>query len=165
RQANPNIVLLWWDIDNAVKTAVKEQIPTSTHGIQFEVRSGILFITLLSGRKLAYIKPRIGENQFGGESVTYEGTGTAKRWERLESYGPKFVENIVQAISRDILAYSLKQLKEFKIVGHVHDEVIIECPMEHKIDKIASLMGIAPDWMSDINLRADGYECIFYQKD
>ncbi|MGQ7613756.1 DNA polymerase [Streptococcus suis] len=165
RQANPNIVLLWWDVDNAVKTAVKEQIPTSTHGIQFEVRSGILFITLPSGRKLAYIKPRIGENQFGGESVTYEGTGTAKRWERLESYGPKFVENIVQAISRDILAYSLKQLKEFKIVGHVHDEVIIECPMEQKLDEIALLMGIAPDWMSDINLRADGYECIFYQKD
>ncbi|HFI0065744.1 TPA: DNA polymerase, partial [Streptococcus suis] len=137
RQANPNIVLLWWDVDNAVKTAVKEQIPTSTHGIQFEVRSGILFITLPSGRKLAYIKPRIGENQFGGESVTYEGTGTAKRWERLESYGPKFVENIVQAISRDILAYSLKQLKEFKIVGHVHDEVIIECPMEQKLDEIA----------------------------
>ncbi|HEM5456816.1 TPA: DNA polymerase [Streptococcus suis] len=165
RQANPNIVLLWWDIDNAVKTAVKKLIPTSTHGIQFEVKSGILFITLPSGRKLSYIKPRIGENQFGGESVTYEGTGTAKRWERLESYGPKFVENIVQAISRDILAYSLKQLKEFNIVGHVHDEVIIECPMEQKIDKIASLMGIAPDWMSDINLRADGYECLFYQKD
>ena len=140
-------------------------IPTSTHDIKFEVRSGILFITLPSGRKLSYIKPRIGENQFGGESITYEGTGTAKRWERLESYGPKFVENIVQAISRDILAFALKQLKEFKIVGHVHDEVIIECPMEQKIDKIASLMGIAPDWMSDINLRADGYECFFYQKD
>ncbi|HFI0426479.1 TPA: DNA polymerase [Streptococcus suis] len=165
RLANPNIVLFWWDVDRAVKTAVKELIPTSTHGIQFEVRSGILFITLPSGRKLAYIKPRIGENQFGGVSVTYEGTGTAKRWERLASYGPKFVENIVQAISRDILAYSLKQLKEFKIVGHVHDEVIIECPMEQKLDKIASLMGIAPDWMSDINLRADGYECSFYQKD
>ena len=165
RQANPNIVLLWWDIDKAVKSAVKELLPTSTQNIQFEVKSGILFITLPSGRKLAYIKPRIGENQFGGESVTYEGTGTAKRWERLESYGPKFVENIVQAISRDILAYSLKQLKEFKIVGHVHDEVIIECPMEQKLDEIASLMGIAPDWMSDINLRADGYECLFYQKD
>ena len=165
RLANPNIVLLWWDVDNAVKTAVKELIPTSTHGIQFEVKSGILFITLPSGRKLAYIKPRIGENQFGGESVTYEGTGTAKRWERLESYGPKFVENIVQAISRDILAYSLKQLKEFKIVGHVHDEVIIECQREQKLDEIASLMGIAPDWLSDINLRADGYECFFYQKD
>ena len=165
RQANPNIVLLWWDIDKAVKSAVKELLPTSTQNIQFEVKSGILFITLPSGRKLAYIKPRIGENQFGGESVTYEGTGTAKRWERLKSYGPKFVENIVQAISRDILAYSLKQLKKFKIVGHVHDEVIIECPMEQNLDEIASLMGISPDWMSDINLRADGYECFFYQKD
>ncbi|HEM5961506.1 TPA: hypothetical protein U2B27_002120 [Streptococcus suis] len=165
RQANPNIVLLWWDVDNAVKTAVKKQIPTSIHDIQFEVKSGILFISLPSGRKLSYIKPKIGENQFGGESVTYEGTGTAKRWERLESYGPKFVENIVQAISRDILAFALKQLKECKIVGHVHDEVIIECPMEQKLDEIASLMGIAPDWMSDINLRADGYECLFYQKD
>lgn len=124
-----------------------------------------MFITLPSGRKLAYIKPRIGENQFGGESVTYEGTGTAKRWERLESYGPKFVENIVQAISRDILAFSMKQLNDFKIVGHVHDEVIIECPIEQKLDEVASLMGIAPDWLSDINLRADGYECFFYQKD
>ncbi|HEN0301276.1 TPA: DNA polymerase [Streptococcus agalactiae] len=165
RQANPNIVLLWWDVDNAVKTAVKELLPTSTHGIQFEVSSGILFITLPSIRKLAYIKPRIGENQFGGESVTYEGTGTSKRWERIESYGPKFVENIVQAISRDILAYSLKKLKDFRIVGHVHDEVIIECPIEQNLDEIASLMGISPDWMSDINLRADGYECLFYQKD
>ena len=124
-----------------------------------------MFITLPSGRKLAYIKPRIGKNQFGGESVTYEGTGTAKRWERLESYGPKFVENIVQAISRDILAFSMKQLNDFKIVGHVHDEVIIECPIEQKLDGVASLMGIAPDWLSDINLRADGYECFFYQKD
>ncbi|HEM5564952.1 TPA: DNA polymerase [Streptococcus suis] len=165
RQANPNIVLFWWDVDRAVKTAVKDLIPTSVHNIQFEVKSGILFITLPSGRKLAYIKPRIGENQFGGESVTYEGTGTGKRWERLESYGPKFVENIVQAISRDILAYSMKQLKEYKIVGHVHDEVIIECPMEQELDEIASLMGIASDWMSDINLRADGYECSFYKKD
>lgn len=165
RLANPNIVLYWWDVDNAVKTAVKELIPTSTHGIQFEVKSGILFITLPSGRKLSYIKPRIGENQFGGESVTYEGIGTAKRWERLESYGPKFVENIVQAISRDILAFSMKQLKNFKIVGHVHDEVIIECEIGQNLDEIAILMGIAPDWMPDINLLADGYECFFYQKD
>lgn len=165
RQANPNIVLFWWDVDKAVKIAVEELLPTSTQNIQFEVKSGILFITLPSGRQLAYVKPKIGENQFGGESVTYEGTGTAKRWERLESYGPKFVENIVQAISRDILAFALKQLKECKIVGHVHDEVIIECPMEQKLDDIASLMGIAPNWMSDINLRADGYECFFYQKD
>ncbi|HEM6086936.1 TPA: DNA polymerase [Streptococcus suis] len=165
RQANPNIVLLWWDVDRAVKNAVKDLIPTSTHDILFEVKNGILFISLPSGRKLSYIKPRIGENQFGGESVTYEGTGTAKRWERIESYGPKLVENIVQAISRDILAFTLKRLKDFKIVGHVHDEVIIECPMEQKLDEIALLMGIAPDWLSDINLRADGYECLFYQKD
>ncbi|HEM4284297.1 TPA: DNA polymerase [Streptococcus suis] len=165
RLANPNIVLYWWDVDRAVKTAIKEQIQTETHGIQFEVNKGMLFITLPSGRKLSYVKPRMGENQFGGESVTYEGTGTAKRWERLESYGPKFVENIVQAISRDILAYSINQLKSFQIVGHVHDEVIIECNIEQSLDEIESLMGIAPDWMSDINLRADGYECIFYKKD
>ncbi len=165
RQANPNIVLFWWDVDRAVKTAVKEQVQTETHGIQFEVTKGMLFITLPSGRKLAYVKPKMGENQFGGESVTYEGTGTAKRWERLESYGPKFVENIVQAISRDILAYSMKQLQESKIVGHVHDEVIIECDQDQSLEEISSLMGIAPNWMSDINLRADGYECLFYQKD
>lgn len=165
RLANPNIVLFWWDVDRAVKTAVKDLIPTSVHNIQFEVKSGILFINLPSGRKLSYVKPKMGENQFGGESVTYEGTGTAKRWERLESYGPKFVENIVQAISRDILAYSIKQLKDFKIVGHVHDEIIIECDQDQSLDEIATLMGHAPDWISDINLRADGYECSFYQKD
>ncbi|KLJ70268.1 DNA polymerase [Streptococcus agalactiae] len=165
RQANPNIVLFWWDVDKAVKTAVKYQKQTETHGIQFKVRKGMLFITLPSGRKLAYVKPKMGENQFGGESVTYEGTGTAKRWERLESYGPKFVENIIQAISRDILAYSMKQLKDFRIVGHVHDEIIIECDQSQNLEQIATLMGKAPYWMPDINLRADGYECLFYQKD
>ncbi|HGD0678848.1 TPA: DNA polymerase [Streptococcus agalactiae] len=165
RQANPNIVLFWWDVDKAVKTAVKYQKQTETHGIQFKVIKGMLFITLPSGRKLAYVKPKMGENQFGGESVTYEGTGTAKRWERLESYGPKFVENIIQAISRDILAYSMKQLKDFRIVGHVHDEIIIECDQSQNLEQIATLMGKAPYWMPDINLRADGYECLFYQKD
>lgn len=165
RQANPNIVLFWWDVDNAVKSAVKFQEQTETHGIQFTTSKGILFITLPSGRKLSYVKPKMGKNQFGGESVTYEGTGAAKRWERLESYGPKFVENIVQAISRDILAYSMRQLSEFKIVGHVHDEVIIECDQDQGLEEISTLMGIAPDWMSDINLRAYGYECSFYQKD
>ncbi|MCC9862359.1 DNA polymerase [Streptococcus agalactiae] len=165
RQANPNIVLFWWDVDKAVKTAVKYQKQTETHGIQFKVRKGMLFITLPSGRKLAYVKPKMGENQFGGESVTYEGTGTAKRWERLESYGPKFVENIIQAISRNILAYSMKQLKDFRIVGHVHDEIIIECDQSQNLEQIATLMGKAPYWMPDINLRADGYECLFYQKD
>ena len=165
RQANPNIVLFWWDVDKAVKSAVKFQEQTETHGIQFTTSKGILFITLPSGRKLSYVKPKMGENQFGGESVTYEGTGNSKRWERLESYGPKFVENIVQAISRDILAYSMRQLSEFKIVGHVHDEVIIECDQDQDLEEISTLMGIAPDWMPDINLRADGYECLFYQKD
>lgn len=165
RQANSNIVLFWWDVDKAVKTAVKEQIQTETHGIKFEVSKGMLFITLPSGRKLSYVKPKMGENQFGGESVTYEGTGTAKRWERLESYGPKFVENIVQAISRDILAYSMRQLQDFRIVGHVHDEVIIECDQDQSLEDIARIMGMSPNWMSDINLRADGYECYFYQKD
>ncbi|EPV36878.1 XRE family transcriptional regulator [Streptococcus agalactiae GB00888] len=165
RQANPNIVLFWWDVDKAVKTAVKYQKQTETHSIQFKVRKGMLFITLPSGRKLAYVKPKMGENQIGGESVTYEGTGTAKRWERLESYGPKFVENIIQAISRDILAYSMKQLKDFRIVGHVHDEIIIECDQSQNLEQIATLMGKAPYWMPDINLRADGYECLFYQKD
>ena len=165
RTANPNIVLLWWDIDKAVKTAIKGQTETKSHGILFSVEKGMLFITLPSGRKLAYVKPRIGENQFGGESVTYEGTGSAKRWERLESYGPKFVENIVQGISRDILAHSIKQLKDKKIVGHIHDELIIECLPTQKLDEISDQMSISPNWMRDINLRAEGYECYFYQKD
>ena len=165
RTANPNIVLLWWDIDKAVKTAIKEQTETESHGILFSVEKGMLFITLPSGRRLAYVKPRIGENQFGGESVTYEGTGSAKRWERLESYGPKFVENIVQGISRDILAHSIKQLKDKKIVGHIHDELIIECLPKQNLDEISNQMSISPIWMRDINLRAEGYECYFYQKD
>lgn len=165
RSANPNIVLLWWDIDKAVKTAIKEQTETESHGIRFSFEKGMLFITLPSGRRLAYVKPRIGENQFGGESVTYEGTGSAKRWERLESYGPKFVENIVQGISRDILAHSIKQLKDKKIVGHIHDELIIECLPKQNLDEISNQMSISPIWMRDINLRAEGYECYFYQKD
>lgn len=165
RTANPNIVLLWWDIDKAVKTAIKGQTETESHGILFSVEKGMLFITLPSGRRLAYVKPRIGENQFGGESVTYEGTGSAKRWERLESYGPKFVENIVQGISRDILAHSIKQLKDKKIVGHIHDELIIECLPKQNLDEISNQMSISPIWIRDINLRAEGYECYFYQKD
>ncbi|HEL2416340.1 TPA: DNA polymerase [Streptococcus suis] len=165
RQSNPNIVLFWWDVDTAVKTAVKQKIKTSTHGITFEVKSGLLFITLPSGRQLAYVKPKIGENQFGGESVTYEGLATGKKWERIESYGPKFVENIVQAISRDLLAYAMRMLGSKKIVGHVHDEVILEAESRQEVDDIAASMANTPDWMKNINLRADGYECDFYQKD
>lgn len=165
RQSNPNIVLFWWDVDKAVKTAVKQKIKTSTHGITFEVKSGLLFITLPSGRCLSYVKPKMGENQFGGESVTYEGIVTGKKWDRIESYGPKFVENIVQAISRDLLAYAIRLLGNEKIVGHVHDEVIIEAESSQLVDEISTLMANTPDWMNDINLRADGYECQFYQKD
>lgn len=165
RQSNPNIVLFWWVVDKAVKTAVKQKIKTSTHGITFEVKSGLLFITLPSGRCLSYVKPKMGENQFGGESVTYEGIVTGKKWDRIKSYGPKFVENIVQAISRDLLAYAIRLLGNEKIVGHVHDEVIIEAESSQLVDEISTLMANTPDWMNDINLRADGYECQFYQKD
>lgn len=165
RQSNPNIVLFWWDVDKAVKTVVKQKIKTSTHGITFEVKSGLLFITLPSGRCLSYVKPKMGENQFGGESVTYEGIVTGKKWDRIESYGPKFVENIVQAISRDLLAYAIRLLGNEKIVGHVHDEVIIEAESSQLVDEISTIMANTPDWMNDINLRADGYECQFYQKD
>lgn len=165
RQSNPNIVLFWWDVDKAVKTAVKQKINTSTHGITFEVKSGLLFITLPSGRQLAYVKPKMGENKFGGEAVTYEGVTTGKKWDRIESYGPKFVENIVQAISRDLLAYAMRMLSSERIVGHVHDEVILEAESEHTLDEVATRMANTPDWIKNINLRADGYECDFYQKD
>ena len=164
RQSNPNIVLFWWDVDKAVKTAVKQKNKTSTHGITFEVKSGLLFITLPSCRQLSYVKPKMRENQFGGESVTYEGITTGKKWDRIESYGPKFVENIVQAISRDLLAYAMQLLGNEKIVGHVHDEVILEAKSSQMVGEISALMANTPAWMNDINLRADGYECQFYQK-
>ena len=165
RAANPNIVRFWWDVDNAVKTSIKQRTITETHDIRFIYKSAILFIVLPSGRRLAYIKPRIGENKFGGESVTYEGVGTNKKWERIESYGPKFVENIVQAISRDILCYALRTLSHCFIVGHVHDEIIIECSKDVSLDAICEQMGRVPEWVDGLLLRADGYETQFYKKD
>lgn len=165
RNTNPNITAFWWNVDRCVKQTIMERIETETNGVRFSYRSGMLFIHLPSGRTLAYVKPKIGENRFGGESITYEGTGSAKKWERLESYGPKFVENIVQAVSRDILCESMKRLSSYSIVGHVHDEVIIECPMETKVETICEIMGRSPSWMPDILLRADGYETPFYKKD
>ena len=165
RNSNPNIVRFWWDVDSAVKKAVKQKTSAETHGIRFDVTSGMLFITLPSGRSLAYAKPRIGENRFGGESVTYEGLGMTKRWERIESYGPKFVENIVQATSRDILMYAMKMLKDYSIVAHVHDEVIIEADKDMSLDTVCSLMGRTPPWTPGLILRADGYECEFYKKE
>lgn len=165
RAANPNIVRFWWDVDRCVKDTVKNRVTTETHGIRFFYQSGMLFIQLPSGRRLSYVKPRMGENRFGGESVTYEGVGGTKKWERIESYGPKFVENIVQAISRDILAYAMCTLSHCFICGHVHDELIIECSMGVSLDAICEQMGRTPPWISGLLLRADGYECSFYKKD
>lgn len=165
RTSNPNIVQLWWDVDNAVKTTVRQRLDTETHGIRFRYRSGMLFIVLPSGRQLCYVKPKIGVNQFGGDSVTYEGVGSTKKWERIESYGPKFTENIVQAISRDILMYAIRTLSHCFIVGHVHDELIIECSMDVSLDAVCKQMGRTPPWIKGLNLRADGYETMFYKKD
>lgn len=165
RNANPNIVELWWVVDRCIKKTVKERTATQTHGIRFIYQSGMLFIQLPSGRCLCYVRPRIGENRFGGESVTYEGTGSTKKWERIESYGPKFVENIVQAISRDILFNAIRTLSHCFIVGHVHDEIIIECSKDVSLDVVCKQMGRTPSWIEGLLLRADGYECEFYKKD
>ena len=165
RNASPKIVKMWWDVDRAVKKVIKEKTTAVTHGLRFLYQSGMLFIELPSGRRLAYVKPRIGENRFGGESVTYMGIGGTKKWERIESYGPKFVENIIQAISRDVLMNSMRTLREYRIVAHVHDELIIECPVETELEKICEMMGREPEWLPGIELRADGYECWYYKKD
>lgn len=165
RDSNPNITEFWWDVDHAVKECIKKRMPTETHGIRFSYQSGMLFITLFSGRRLAYVKPRIGENRFGGEYVTYMGVGSTKKWERLESYGPKFVENIVQATARDILCYVMQTLKNCAIVAHVHDEVIIEADKRMSVEAVCEQMGRTPSWAKGLLLRADGYSCSFYQKD
>ena len=165
RASNTNIVKFWWDVDSVVKKCIKENKPQETNNIKFHCMSGMLFIVLPSGRQLAYVKPRIGENIFGGESVTYEGVGGTKKWERIESYGPKFVENIVQAISRDILMYAMKTLRTCNIVAHVHDEVIIEADPRMSLDAVCEQMGRVPPWAKGLLLNADGYECDFYKKD
>ena len=165
RTASPHIVQLWWDVENAAIKAVRDKTETETHGIHFSYESGFLFIRLLSGRRLAYVKPRIGENRFGGDSITYEGIGTGKKWERLETYSGKLVENIVQATARDLLFYSMQTLSQYFIVGHIHDEMIIECPKDTKLDEICQQMAVTPDWAKGLLLRADGYECSFYKKD
>ena len=164
RNSNPHIVAFWWQVDNAVKTAIQMCTSEKVGNITFTVKSGMLFISLPSGRKLAYVKPRIGMNQFGSESVTYMGIDATKKWSRIESYGPKFVENIVQAISRDILAYAMQTLKHCFIVGHVHDELIIECSEKVSLEKICEQMGRTPKWIQGLVLNADGYECGFYKK-
>lgn len=165
RTANPMIVKLWWEVDRAVTRAVSDKTATETHGIRFTCQSGMLFITLPSGRRLAYVRPRIGENQFGGSAITYMGTNAAKQWARLESYGPKFVENIVQAISRDILCYAMQALRDCAIVAHVHDEVIIEADPGMSLETVCERMGRTPPWAQGLLLRADGYATPFYKKD
>ena len=165
RTANPMIVKLWWEVDRAVTRAVSDKTATETHSIRFTCQSGMLFITLPSGRRLAYVKPRIGENQFGGTAVTYMGTNAAKQWARLESYGPKFVENIVQAISRDILCYAMQALRDCAIVAHVHDEVILEADPGMSLEAVCERMGRTPPWAQGLLLRADGYATPFYKKD
>ena len=165
RQSNPHIVRFWWDVDTAVKKVIKQRKAQTVKGVKFFYQSGMLFITLPSGRTLAYVKPRIGENRFGGESVTYEGVGGTKKWERIESYGPKFVENIVQATSRDILMYAMKTLRCCSIVAHVHDELIIEANPRMSLEVLCEQMARVPPWAKGLILRADGYACDFYRKD
>lgn len=165
RSSNPMVTTLWWDVDRAVKQCVHEHVSVRTHNIVFTYKSGFLIIELPSKRCLYYVKPRVEENKYGGESVTYEGVGSTKKWERLESYGPKFVENITQAIARDILLYAMQTLKEYRIVAHVHDEAIIETDKSVSVQSVCELMGRTPPWAEGLFLRADGYECDFYKKD
>lgn len=165
RSSNPMVTTLWWDVDKAVKQCVHEHVSVRTHNIVFTYKSGFLIIELPSKRCLYYVKPRVEENKYGGESVTYEGVGSTKKWERLESYGPKFVENITQAIARDILLYAMQTLKEYRIVAHVHDEAIIETDKSASVQSVCELMGRTPPWAEGLLLRADGYECEFYKKD
>lgn len=165
RLANSNIVRFWWEVDRAAMKAVRDRTTTETHNIRFSYQSGMLFITLPSGRRLAYVKPRIGINQFGSDCVTYEGVGGTKKWERLQSYGPKFVENIVQALSRDLLCHAMQNLRHFPIVMHIHDEIVIEAENQITTEDICQIMSQTPSWAKELLLRADGYETGFYKKD
>lgn len=165
REASPHIVQLWWDVEAAAMKAVRQKTSAETHGIIFSYESGFLFVQLPGGRRLAYVKPRIGKNRFGGESITYWGVGTSKRWERLETYSGKLVENIIQGIARDLLFYSMKTLSDCFIVGHIHDEMIIECTKDTSLSDICEQMSVTPEWADGLLLRADGYECNFYKKD
>lgn len=165
REASPHIVQLWRDVEAAAMKAVRQKTSAETHGIIFSYESGFLFVQLPGGRRLAYVKPRIGENRFGGESITYWGVGTSKRWEHLETYSGKLVENIIQGIARDLLFYSMKTLSNCFIVGHIHNEIIIECTKDTSLLDICEQMSVTPEWADGLLLRADGYECNFYKKD
>lgn len=168
RNSNPHITKLWWDVDAAAVKAVKERTEVAMGNLCFTYRSGILFVTLPSGRKLSYIKPRMTQNRFGRESLSYEGVGESKKWMRIETYGPKLVENIVQATARDLLALAMLRLRNrgFDIVMHIHDEAVLEVPEGVSgVEEICQIMSEQPDWAAGLPLRADGYECAFYKKD
>ncbi len=169
RTSNPKICHLWWNVDRAVKTVIREKTTIGLDRLSFYCRSGMLYIQLPSGRKLTYVKPRLAENRFGGESVEYMGVNASKKWDLIESYGPKFVENIVQGISRDLLAVAMLRLESrgFRIVAHVHDEVIIEANPEDSVEEVCRIMGECPEYADGLILRADGdgYECEYYRKD
>ena len=165
REASPHITELWWAVDRAVKKAIREKTTTETHGLKMSYEAGFLFIKLPSGRRLAYAKPRIGENQFGGESVTYMGINAQKKWDRLETFGGKLTENICQSIARDLLMYSMQTLSQCFIVAHVHDEMIIEASKDMSLEEVCQQMARTPKWAKGLILRADGYECEFYKKD
>ena len=168
RASNPHITKFWWDVDAAAVMAVKERKSVTYKNLCFTYRSGILFVTLPSGRKLSYIKPRMTQNRFGRESLSYEGVGESKKWMRIETYGPKLVENIVQATARDLLALAMLRLRDagYEIVMHIHDEAVLEVPEGvSSVDEVCRIMAEAPDWAAGLPLRADGYECPFYKKD
>ena len=167
RAANPNITKFWWAVDRAALTAVRNRTTTETHGMVFEFRSGMLFLHLPSGRHLSYVKPKMGLNKFGGDCVTYEGVGLTKKWERIPTYGPKLVENIVQGLSRDLLCHAMQELDRqgYKIVMHIHDEVVIEASESASLDEVCRIMGEVPPWAKGLKLRADGFESYFYKKD
>ena len=167
RKANPHITQFWWDVDAAAVKAVTEKQKTKVGRIIFEYKSGILFITLPSGRKLSYVKPRMAVNRFGRDGLTYEGISENKKWSRIETYGPKLVENIVQGTARDLLAEAMLRVekKGYPIVMHCHDEIIAEVPEgTGSVDEMCEIMAVQPEWAEGLPLRADGFECRFYKK-
>lgn len=166
RMANPHIVQLWWDLENTAKEVIRTKQSDTIHGLTFSIEKGIMFIKLPSGRRLAYVGPGFGVNRFGSEAITYWGTGTARKWEKLETFGGKLTENIVQAIARDLLCEAMQRLRHMDIVMHVHDEVIIEAPLgKYSVDEVCRIMSELPHWANGLVLDADGYECSFYMKD
>jgi len=165
RGSNPHIVLFWKDVDEAALNAVRLRVDSTVAGIRFRYRAGMLRITLPSGRSLCYLRPQIGINRFGGESISFEGLGSTRKWERQETFGAKLVENIVQATARDILCHAMRELRGCRIVMHVHDELVIEAEEDMDLQEICGRMARTPPWAEGLLLKADGFEAEFYKKD